>query len=137
MLIKIFGIAIAIALAGCVAVGTQIKKEQLTGFATGVTTYEEVISRLGQPNTLAIKSNGTRVAIYTYIHSQPRPESFIPFVGIIVGGADSKINTTEFTFDAENKLLEYSLSESNYGAGTGLSAGAYQDRATDQPQQAR
>lgn len=128
-------ITLLILLGGCVSVGTQVKQEQLSGFTKGSTTYEDVVSRLGPPNTVNSKSDGTRMAIYTYVHSQSRPESFIPLVGAFVGGADSKMNMATFTFDQDSKLLEYSLSESSYGAGTGFAAGTYRDPHTDQPKE--
>lgn len=129
-------IALTILIGGCMSMGTQVKQDQLNGFTKGRTTYSDVTARLGQPNTISAKSNGTRTALYTYVHSQARPESFIPFVGLVVGGSDSKVNTAEFVFDQDNKLLEYSLSESNYGAGMGMAAGTYRDRTPDQPKEA-
>lgn len=122
-------------LGGCMSMGTQVKKEQLRNFTKGSTTYNDVVTQLGPPNTISSKSNGTKIALYTYIHSQARPESFIPFVGLVVGGADSKVNTAEFVFNQDDKLLEYSLSESNYGSGTGLAAGTYHERTPDQPKE--
>lgn len=118
------------------SMGTQVKQEQLSKFTKGSTTYNDVVTQLGQPNTISTKSNGTKVVLYTYMHSQARPESFIPLVGMFVGGADSKVNTAEFVFTQDNKLLEYSLSESNFGSGTGLAAGTYRERTPDQPKEA-
>lgn len=123
-------------LGGCMSMGTQVKQEQLSKFTKGSTTYNDVVTQLGQPNTISTKSNGTKVVLYTYMHSQARPESFIPLVGMFVGGADSKVNTAEFVFTQDNKLLEYSLSESNFGSGTGLAAGTYRERTPDQPKEA-
>lgn len=127
---------ILLALSGCVSVGTQVKLDQLNGFTKGSTTYGDVITRLGQPSTISTKSNGTRSATYTYVHSQARPETYIPFIGGFIGGADSTVNTAEFVFDMEDKLLEYSLSESNYGTGVGLAAGTYRERTPNQPKEA-
>lgn len=132
---QVFAVALTILIGGCMSMGTQVTQKQLNGFTKGSTTYSDVTTRLGQPNTISTKSNGTRVALYTYVHSQARPESFIPVVGAFIGGADSKVNTAEFVFDQDNKLLEYSLSESNYGAGTGLASGTYRDRTPDQPKE--
>lgn len=127
---------LSIALAGCVSAGTQVKPEQLSGFTKGVTTFDDVVRRLGQPNTTGTKSNGTRTAVYTYVHAHARPESFIPVVGAFVGGSDSTVNTAEFTFDTGGKLLEYSMTESNYGTGTGLAGGTYRPRTPEQPKEA-
>lgn len=123
------------AITGCVSVGTQVKLDQLSGFSKGITTYSEVVAKLGTPNTVSTQSNGKRIAAYTYIHSQPRPETFIPFIGGFIGGADSKFNIAQFVFDQEGKMIEYSISESNYGSGMGLAAGTYQER-NDQPKEA-
>lgn len=120
---------------GCVSVGTQVKLDQLSGFTKGTTTYSDVVAKLGTPNTISAQSNGKRIASYTYIHSQTRPETFIPFIGGFIGGADSKFNTAQFVFDQEGKMIEYSISESNYGSGMGFAAGKYQER-TEQPKEA-
>lgn len=136
MIKKYTSLTALLLITGCISMGTQVKQEQLGGFTKGTTTYGDVVSRLDPPNTISSKSNGTKVAQYTYIHSQARPESFIPFVGLVVGGSDSKVNTAEFVFAQDGKLLEYSLSESNYGAGTGLAAGTYRDRTVEQPKEA-
>lgn len=136
MKIKFVAIILAISVCGCVSVGTQVKPEQVSGFTKGITTFDDVVRRLGQPNTTGTKSNGTRTAVYTYVHSQARPESFIPVVGAFVGGADSTVNTATFTFDLGGKLLEYSMTESNYGSGTGLAGGTYRDRTPEQPKEA-
>lgn len=136
MIKGILCIGSAILLGGCMSVGVQISQEQLSGFSKGKTSYEEVVSKLGRPTTLSTNSNGSKIAVYSYIHSQARPESFIPYLGLVVGGADSTITTANFIFDSKNTLVEYSLTESNYGTGTGIAAGTYRDRTPNQPKEA-
>jgi hypothetical protein len=59
------------------------------------------------------------------VTSRPRPESFLPFIGSLVGGADTRSSATVFLFDVHGILKSASTTTSNVG--TGLSAGLSTD----------
>ena len=123
--------------AGCVAMGTQIQEKQLSKLEKGKTTMQEVVANLGQPSTNTYNSDGTRTIAYMYMEAQTRPETFIPFIGGLIGGADSRSNVVTLRFDKNGTLLDYSSSTSSVGTGMGISSGTTFDRVEDQPKQAK
>ena len=133
----LLSVAIITTLAGCAASGTQIKQDQLTQLQKGKTTYSQVISEFGEPQNQTMMSDGSRVVIYSYAQVQTRPETFIPFVGAFVGGADTKTNSVTFTFNSDGTLKDYSSSTGTMGTGMGLASGTGPSgRVEDQPKQA-
>jgi len=111
------------ALAGCMAAGTQVKEQQLSQFNAGETTYKQVVATLGPPNSSSLLPDGSRMIAYTYVQAAARPESFIPIVGPLVGGTDVRSNMVMFHFDAAGKLMTFSSTATQVGAGENLSAG--------------
>ncbi len=93
-----------IALVSCASVGTQVKNEDLTGFKKGETTKEQVITKLGKPDTFGIDSDGNEIVTYTYAYMRPKGATFIPIVGIFAGGTNTTSSITTFTF--KNNILE-------------------------------
>jgi outer membrane protein assembly factor BamE (lipoprotein component of BamABCDE complex) len=112
--------------------GREVTQDQLARFQRGVTTQDEVIAKLGQPTSSTISASGQRELAYVFMHTQVRPETFIPIVGSFVGGGDTRMSQVVFTFDPAGKLVDYRATESNVGTGMGLAGGSYQTR-TDQP----
>lgn len=123
-------------LTGCVSSGREIKSDQLTNFTKGKTTIADVTSALGKPTTTTTTSDGRRRVNYAFVHAQARPETYIPFIGGLVGGADVRSSMVDFTFDKNGILEDYTQSESNSGTGMGLSGGEYRapDRTLPQEQ---
>jgi S1-C subfamily serine protease len=95
---------LAAILAGCVSSGTKVDQAQVSKFVAGQTTYDQIVAALGQPNAVAVAADGRRAATYSYVHSQARPESFIPLVGAFVGGADATAQSVTFVFDQAGVL---------------------------------
>jgi hypothetical protein len=69
--------------------------------------------------------DGSTLLVYTFVTSRPHPESFLPFIGSLVGGADTRSSATVFLFDAHGMLKSASTTTSNVG--TGLSSGSRTD----------
>jgi outer membrane protein assembly factor BamE (lipoprotein component of BamABCDE complex) len=108
---------------GCMATGTQVKEEQLAQFKKGKSTVQDVTDKLGAPNTVVTNSDGTKQACYSYMQAVARPESYIPFVGGLVGGADTKVNTVCLLFNDNGILKSYTSSASQMGTGMGFESG--------------
>lgn len=125
---------LALALSGCTSTGVQVDENALTSFEKGKTTINDVVARLGQPTSNILLNTGHRVIAYTYVQAQARPESFIPIIGPLVGGADSRFSSVSLTFDGNGILQSYSSTRSQFGTATGVAAGATaDDRIQDQP----
>ena len=124
----------ALALGGCTSTGVQVDESALTSFQKGKTTINDVVAKLGQPTSNMLMDSGQRVIVYSYIQAQARPESFIPIIGPLVGGADSRFSNVSLTFDQNGILKTYSSTQSQFGSSNGVASGATpDDRVQDQP----
>jgi len=133
----ITGALLTLFLPGCAASGVQVKEEQLSQFEVGKTTVQDVVTSLGNPSHQMRMPDGSIYLIYSYAQINTRPETFIPFVGAFVGGADMKTNSATLTFDRSGILKTTSSLSGATGTGMGLSSGAAtSDRVPDQPRQA-
>src|ERR1700676_1755978 len=86
----------AAALAACASSGTRVDPAKVAKFERGVTTANQVQASLGPANGSSTLADGGLVLVYTYARYQTRPETFIPYVGMFVGGADTTTQTVSF-----------------------------------------
>lgn len=93
--------------------GTQINQNQLSKFSKGKTSYQEVITKLGEPDTVTTNPDGGREITYVSTRTQPRAASFIPLIGSFVEGKDKITSTTIFKFNKRAILENYTLTETN------------------------
>ena len=84
-------IAAAVAFAGCASSGTKVTADDLKQFQKGVTTEQEVVAKLGNPNATSISDGGVRIDIYSYAHVAANAANFIPIVGLAAGGAQAPL----------------------------------------------
>lgn len=110
----------------------RVSEQEAQSFVVGRTTYTDVVAKLGEPTTTSISSDGTREAIYAYSAYQVRPETFVSYIGGLIGGADTKSNQVVFLFDANGTLLRTTSSQSQAGVGQNLSAGTPIQRSAPQ-----
>lgn len=114
---------LCVLLTGCAASGVQVSEEQTRQFQVGRSTYGEVVGVLGEPTTSTVSANGTRVAVYSYASVQSRPQNFLPYIGPLVAGYDTKSSAVSFMFDARGVLTNSTSSQTNVGGGANLAAG--------------
>ena len=125
-LYRIFATVFALSLAGCAASGVQVSEQQAQSFRVGKSTYAEVVGQLGDPTTSTVDSTGNRVAMYSYSAAQSRPQNFIPYIGPLISGYDTKSSAVTFTFDARGILTGSSSTQNQMGTGANLAAGSVQ-----------
>ncbi len=94
----------AVLLAGCVNVGTAVKPQALAALKPGVTTLTQAEHELGKPNTVTDNPDGSTTIEYASIHASPSASSFIPFIGPLVGHANSTVHGTILQFNAQGVL---------------------------------
>jgi len=94
--------------------------EQMATFKRGATTFQEVTAMLGPASVQTALDDGSILLVYTYVTSRPHPESYLPFIGSLVGGADTRSSAAVFLFDAHGVLKSANTTTSSVG--TGLSA---------------
>lgn len=112
----------ALVLGGCASAGTQVTQEQVQSFQTGKSTYPDIVGKLGPPTSVTSSSNGQKFAVYSYSAVSSRPENFIPYIGPLVGGYDTKSSAVTFVFDARDILVSYSSTQGGMGVGANLAA---------------
>jgi hypothetical protein len=117
----VVGLLCGALLAGCMSAGVDVRPEQMSSFRPGVTTLQNVTAMLGPASVQTALDDGSTLLVYTFVTSRPHPESFLPFIGSLVGGADTRSSATVFLFDAHGMLKSASTTTSNVG--TGLSSG--------------
>lgn len=120
-------------LAGCFSIGAKVSPEQLSTLRKGQSTYAEVVQNLGPPTYQTVTSRGTRIATWSYVQSSPRAASFIPIVGALAGGNDTKTDAVTANFDTAGILVDYSSTTGQLGSGLGFASGADVDRVENQP----
>jgi len=111
---------VILSLAGCVSSGTQVTEQQAEQFQKGRSTEADVVAKLGSPNGISRLSDGSHVAVYTHIEAAARAATYIPIVGLMAGGADSKLTTVAFTFGPDGLLKDWTSSAVANGVNTGL-----------------
>jgi hypothetical protein len=131
---RILGIvALGAALAGCASSGVQVTQEQAQSFKVGSSTYTDVVAALGQPTSTTMTSAGLKYAVYSYAAVSSRPQNFIPYIGPLVSGYDTKSSAVTFTFDGRDVLTNMTSTQSNLGTGANLAAGGQPAAPTQQP----
>lgn len=118
----------AAALTACASSGVYVDQNNLTEFKKGQTTSQQAIQKLGTPSQRTVDGNGNTTLIYSYFETTARPETFIPIIGGLVGGADTRSNVVTLTFSPDDKLKDYQITGSQTGTGMGLSAGVLNQR---------
>jgi hypothetical protein len=129
--VKRLVLATALILGACVASGVRVTEEQAKQFERGKATYNEVVSKLGQPTSSVVTGAGLRYISYAFVEAAARPETYIPIAGAFIGGADARSNIATFSFDGRGVLVDYTIASSQ--TGMALGAGANVQRTPDQP----
>jgi outer membrane protein assembly factor BamE (lipoprotein component of BamABCDE complex) len=107
-------------LAGCASSGTMVTEQQAAQFERGVTIRDQVIAKLGQPNSTTLSSDGTRVDAYVHVHASVNGATFIPVVGLMAGGSKADSNIATFTYDERGVLKAISTTTGHSQVNTGL-----------------
>ena len=124
---QVAGLLCSVLLAGCLSAGVEVRPEEMSHFKPGVTTLQQVIAALGPASVESALDDGSTLLVYTYVTSRPHPESFIPFIGSLVGGGDTRTSAAVFLFNPGGVLKSANTTTSNIGTGlsSGLGAGQH------------
>jgi hypothetical protein len=120
---------------GCVGMdmtsGTPMTSADASSLVKGKTTRTEVEQRLGPPASITMTSDGRTMATYSYykIQAAVDPKTYIPVVGLFVGGATGtgQTQTLIVTYGKSNRVEDYTYSQ---GGSTGQSQGWMNTHAT-------
>jgi hypothetical protein len=107
-LVAIF--AVAIAVTGCASVGNNFDENRAANIEKGVTTESDLIRMFGEPNNRTVNGNGTKVLDWTYVQSEVKGESFIPYAGSFLGGTNSAQKSMHVVLNAAGRVADYTVS---------------------------
>lgn len=109
--------------AGCVSVGRQIDQASVEKIHKGETTKDQAVGLLGPPNSVTQAGNGETIFVYFYIRSAAKPETFIPCIGPLVGGATAQQQILTLTFGQDGIVKNISRTETATDSSMGISSG--------------
>lgn len=112
---------------GCVSTGRKIDQAAADSIKKGETTRAQVGQMLGAPEMVTKKGNGDTVYIYNYMRATPKASTFIPYVGMFMGGANVQTQTTSVTFGPDNVVKDFSSTQGATESDIGLAAGGKPD----------
>lgn len=88
---KLMIVAAMLALTACATRGQKFEMTDVENFQVGVTTYEEVVQKLGKPKAQNFAQDGSKTATWVYARA-----------GVLVG-VESR--GTKLQFDKDGKLV--------------------------------
>lgn len=107
---------------GCATVGRKLDENTVASIRKGETTRDQVLKLLGSPEQVSRNADGEVTFQYLYSRATAKPETFIPFVGMIAGGANVQSQNVVVTFRPDGIVKDV---VSTYGATeTGIGASA-------------
>jgi hypothetical protein len=93
--------------ARCASVGTNANTSQIETIQKGVTTRADVEVKLGQPNMVSLMGDGRKIILYNYSEYRTEAGTFIPFVGLVVFGANTQNQTLQIMLDQRDVVVDY------------------------------
>jgi outer membrane protein assembly factor BamE (lipoprotein component of BamABCDE complex) len=107
-------------LLGCASYGNKqiTQQETVEKIEIGKTTKADVKALLGEPAEVIFSDNGDEDWAYIYSKSTVRATSFIPVVGIVAGGADTKTSTLKVRFNKEGVVQKLGKGQTTGGGGS-------------------
>lgn len=103
-------VALAFFLYGCAHQGEKfIAPDQYSDFKRGITTYNDVVKRLGEPIGRTNLSSGNYTITYSQGEASTDPMAMVPFVGPFIAKSTMTVRAQNltFTFDKKNRLVDY------------------------------
>jgi len=85
----------------------------------GKTTADDVKKLIGDPDKVMFAENDEQIWNYSYVRSETRGTSFIPYFGSLFGGSDQKTKTLTVKFTKSN-IVKAVAGGGSTGGGGGL-----------------
>ncbi|WP_426725974.1 hypothetical protein [Enterobacter cloacae complex sp. 277I4] len=111
-------------LSGCSTSGNQnLKNETPQSLQSKIiknkTTKTELLTKLGEPNTRTTLDDGNEQWKYFMSNNQFNATTFIPVVGLLLGGSQTQSKTLEIDFKGET-VSKWTFSSDNNNTKTGI-----------------
>src|SRR5260221_165227 len=101
---------VVLAVVGCASVGNNFDSRQISQIKKGETTESDLVTMFGKPVSQGINSENGSSLTWLYTEATVKGETFIPFAGAFVGGANSKTKTLIVRLDQQGKVTGYDYS---------------------------
>lgn len=134
---------IVVSLTGCFGFrsGQKFDDHSVKNIRSGKTTKSEVLQMFGQPPTRNSSGGGKETWMYSYHDTRSRvtAATYIPIVGMFVGGAKVNTNRQTLTIEFSESIVsncQYNKSSSDgkaTSAGLGMSVDPGQNRSVSLP----
>lgn len=95
-------------LAGCASSGQNFDDELVREIKLGVTTETDMIDMFGEPTGRSFDSSGSSNLTWAYHESRTNGKSFIPYVGMFMGGTDNSHKMLTANINPEGIVMSYS-----------------------------
>ena len=105
-----YPILISFVLSGCMSVGTKYDETRVSSFKVGQTNCADAVASLGRPSIDSRSASGERTILYSYTDMRTRPETFLPYIGPLVGGMDNDTKSLTLVCDNRGVLKDYTSS---------------------------
>jgi hypothetical protein len=139
MTIRLLGIVLALAVAGCASSGNEVLKAQDAAtinqaIIDGQTTREEVQKTYGQPSRVSFLNEKNEMWTYTWAHASAQGQNFIPIVGAFARAYDVRSKELVIVFNEKNVVVRHAMTDNTKVVKSGL---ANTDSAPAAPVQPR
>lgn len=91
-------------LVGCAPMAEQIKPEDMSDFRPGVTTQQQVVSRLGTPSSTSRLPDGSTFVVYAFTEPKSLTAIFISNMNPMGGGNNARSSAISFQFGPDGIL---------------------------------
>lgn len=111
-------------ISGCSTSGSQqIKNETAQSLQSKIiknkTTKNELLAKLGEPDTRTTLDNGNEQWRYFMYNNQFNASTFIPVFGLLTGGSQTQSKTLDIEFNGQ-KVTKWTFSSDNNNTKTGI-----------------
>ncbi len=111
-------------ISGCSTSGNQqIKNETAQSLQSKIiknkTTKNELLAKLGEPDTRTTLDNGNEQWRYFMYNNQFNASTFIPVFGLLTGGSQTQSKTLDIEFNGQ-KVTKWTFSSDNNNTKTGI-----------------
>ena|SRR2546425_4023111 len=123
----VFMLASLLVVTGCVSAGRKIDQESVDRIKQGETTKAQVLEWLGSPDRIVRDGRGNETFTYYYYRSTAKPQTFIPIIGPLVGGANVQSQFLSVSFGPKGVVSRLMSSQHSTETDQNLSTGSKPD----------
>lgn len=105
---------------GCTTMGHRIDQASIEKIKKGQTTKKEVLQWMGSPYQVSNDGNGNTTFFYMYSNYAPKPQTFIPILGALVGGSNMENQSVMVFFGTDGVVKDITSSTGSTEVGMGL-----------------